>query len=371
MIGRKFTRFIFSLLLLLAVIHDARADNGTGRQQGRALATQQRATISGMFDEMPDNTTVPGYIGTTLPEGGYDSDTLGAADNATLNERATQAKETVFSQPRWDIEDGQLDGALAVQADPGEFHGLGDFLSGEYEACDPTITMSGEPATEHFCDRWRPTEDSECTSTVGVTYGRDITYQCQRDTPDTYRKCDEYYEPAICELSTKAVELMRVARLDTRGVNAYNSTTGTLVDEWGYTAKFNADGNFQISGPGIGKGSRRTHRENYNLIFKLWVTVQELKKMTSFTLAHVGYDDGIQILVNGERVYSAGKKFREGEGGEYHTANPNIELIEHLQYEQNTIELIGYVVHVGRFNAIFTAEGCVEITGEWREVCEE
>ena len=161
------------------------------KAEARALADGARAGLEALAGAAPDNSTVPGYVGTAVPQTGYGPTLM--ADPATRpgDNASREAAAAMTSLPdRPELDPSKYTDAMAVMRDPKAHFDLDGFLSGAYADCDPHRMTAPSSSTERRCDAWRTTRNSTCRLDRRIDVEANVRYRCDGDSTRIHRTCE-------------------------------------------------------------------------------------------------------------------------------------------------------------------------------------
>ena len=253
------------------------------KSEAKALAAERQAGLEALARTAPDNTTVPGYQGTSVPQGGYTPEMLAAPEEVIKGDTLDGAEAAVKASPDpVTLNPDRYAGPLGVQADPKAHFDLDRLLSGTYEDCTPEITSSSQ-SSEQRCDAWRTTKSSVCHLDRRIDVEANVRYRCDEDSTRIHRTCER----------TLTKQCGRAGVCNTAGLRleSLQSDYGARVESNGLIL--------------IGKAGTRTWcgdsctTRTRNVRF----TVNNRSAVRTFRVVNGGFDDWIHIRLNGHIVW--------------------------------------------------------------------
>ena len=257
------------------------------KSEAKALAAERQAGLEALARTAPDNTTIPGYQGTSVPQGGYTPEMLAAPEEVIKGDTLDRAEAAVKASPDpVTLNPDRYAGPLGVQADPKAHFDLDRLLSGTYEDCTPEITPSSQ-SSEQRCDAWRTTRNSVCHLNRRIDVEANVRYRCDEDSKRIHKTCYR-------RLTTRCTRQAQCRDIDLR------FRTSTTRSHW----------HFHTEGPGVfraGDSTAMAHGyECLDTIRKLTFHVEDPSKITSFRIIGGAYDDAASISINGHMLYVSG-----------------------------------------------------------------
>ena len=320
------------LVILCCVLYPAAVPTSSfadARDEAAALAAERQSGLEALARTTPDNTTIPGYQGTSVPQGGYTADTLAAPEEVAKGKTLDEAEAAVLASPDpVTLDPDKYSGAFGVQDNPEAHFDLDRLLSGSYEDCTPEITPSSESST-HRCDAWRQTGNKTCTIDRRIDVEANLRYQCDEDSTRIHKTCER--------VLTKQC-----------GRTGVCNTAGLRLEslESDYGAHIQSDGLILI-----GKAGSRTWcgdsctTRTRNVRF----TVNNRSAVRTFRVVNGGFDDWLHIKLNGHIVWV-------GHGDK---SNGGIR-VDHYEYENcgwTGGRDGGYECWTSRYRAVFQDHG--------------
>lgn len=249
-----------------------------------ALIAERQADIEALAKTAPTPETIPGYVGTSVPQTGYTptqlaDPTMRATDNASQN--AADAMTALPDQP--ELDQTKYSNAINVMDDPKAHFDLDGLLSGQYADCDPHQMTAPSTSNEQRCDAWRTRATSTCQLNRRIDVEANVRYRCDEDSTRIHKTCHRTL--------TKVCGQAGVC--DTAGLRLES-----LQSDYGASVQ----GNGLIL---IGKVGIRTWCGDFcstrdrNVRFE----INNVGAVQTFQIVNGGFDDWIHIKLNGHVVW--------------------------------------------------------------------
>lgn len=160
------------------------------KDEAAALARQGQAGIEMLSRTAPDADKVPGFVGTSVPEAGYDPATLAAPEVVVKTQAVGAAEASMLALPTPVVLDAdKFTTAIETQTNPGHVFDLGSYLSGQYGDCTPIVTPA-RASHDQRCDTWRQTDREKCYLNRQVEVEANVTYRCDKDSTRIHKTCE-------------------------------------------------------------------------------------------------------------------------------------------------------------------------------------
>ena len=284
------TLCLIAINLAMRTILPAMAGDNTttdGRAAASAIAGGMRGDIQTLTGTLPTPETLPGYVGTNVPQAGYTNDNLVNAGNITLDNGSQKARDAVTTSPTpVALDPDKYSSALNIQISPDNITSLNALLGSTYEDCEENVT-GGQPAEKRYCDGWRETESARCAIDRIVEVDADVRYQCDREAGRIHQTCERVLSSQCSRQS--ACDTINLA-----------FTTHTTRGTWPLTHE---GGGFFAAGD----GRVITHsRSCLDTIRTVTFDIPNVDHITYFRIMGGAYDDAASISINDHMLYVSG-----------------------------------------------------------------
>lgn len=271
----------FFLLFLLASVTAHATDMNAAKQKANDLIGSVGGFVPNSSVDLQQS--VPAYETSSPQETGYiDSNMYDEAREKAVTDSASQLIGTSHdTRPEFEMDRNTNPIFTKSEDIINNPNAVIDSLTGRYGACEQEGGEALMQTQTHTCDEFQEVSEASCAVGQLVEVDADHKYQCQRQREYETKTCNKTLSLSCISqgsCSTGGIVLESIATDMAFNYSNNILTIGTIADNYwrGYCKLFERTTTF---------------------------TLNNVSKIQTFKLKRVGFDDFIQVILNGHTVY--------------------------------------------------------------------